>query len=39
MDFMVRVLDLKTGGPGFKLSTFHLKKICCSIVLNPTPLL
>ena len=37
--FMVRVLDLKTGGPGFKLSTFHLKKICCSIVLSPTPLL
>lgn len=39
MAFMVRRLDLKTGGPGFKLSTFSLKKICCSIVLSPTPLL
>ena len=39
MAFMVRVLDLKTGGPGFILSTFCLKKICCSIVLSPTPLL
>ena len=39
MAFMVRRLDLKTGGPGFKLSTFSLKKICCSIVLTSTPLL
>ena len=39
MAFMVKRLDLKTGGPGFKLSTFSLKKICCSIVLSPTPLL
>ena len=39
MAFMVRRLDLKTGGPGFKLSTFRLKKICYSIVLSPTPLL
>ena len=39
MAFMVRVLDLKTGGPGFKLFTSCLRKICCSIVLNPTLLL